>query len=400
MNILQLSYYPSNPVGTGGQRRITNLNKLLSSLGHRVTQLAICPKRDDVSALDIPLNRELDRWIFRSPYDFEIRIAEAVQSDWLFRLSVRKKLRSFGNELVWLEHPFLWPIVQRWLPQIPTIYSSHNVEWLSKLGSLKKQGIFDPRCIEVCRRNEEDLARKAKFVVCCSEEDRNRFANLNRRLVVIPNGSDPPKVTDPNAALHEIGPQLNLFDGPTFAFVSAYHEPNWFGFIDYVFAPFLRKPPKKKINIVIMGGVASLYENWRLSASLPRNVNVITYSPITENAKNYILLNSTAILLPITHGGGTNLKTAEALLSGAEIIATPMAFRGYERFHRHERVRMATTPDSFCDSIESTADTFYPAEGSCLSRVVSKDVYSVCWEQILAKAKPVLSEFIVGNRSC
>ena len=38
------------------------------------------------------------------------------------------------------------------------------------------------------------------------------------------------------------------------------------------------------------------------------------------------------MLLPITYGGGSNLKTAEALLTGHPIIATAKAFRGCEVF--------------------------------------------------------------------
>jgi glycosyltransferase involved in cell wall biosynthesis len=59
------------------------------------------------------------------------------------------------------------------------------------------------------------------------------------------------------------------------------------------------------------------------------------------------ILSSSAVLLPITQGGGSNLKTAEALASGRRIVATSFAFRGYEDYLNVSGVAIADTPDEF-----------------------------------------------------
>jgi hypothetical protein len=49
-------------------------------------------------------------------------------------------------------------------------------------------------------------------------------------------------------------------------------------------------------------------------------------------------------LLPITQGEGSNLKTAEALLSGKPIVATSHSFRGYEEFQYLPHITIADDP--------------------------------------------------------
>jgi hypothetical protein len=58
-----------------------------------------------------------------------------------------------------------------------------------------------------------------------------------------------------------------------------------------------------------------------------------------------------AFLLPIPHGGGSNIKTAEALFSGAYVIGSEAAFRGYEDFLDLPEVVVARTPTVFQTSI-------------------------------------------------
>ena len=58
-------------------------------------------------------------------------------------------------------------------------------------------------------------------------------------------------------------------------------------------------------------------------------------------------------LLPIPHGGGSNIKTAEALYSGAYVIGTAAAFRGFEDFLDLPEVVVARSPAEFQTSIQT-----------------------------------------------
>jgi hypothetical protein len=56
---------------------------------------------------------------------------------------------------------------------------------------------------------------------------------------------------------------------------------------------------------------------------------------------------ATVMLLPITLGGGSNLKTAEALLSGNAIVSTSYALRSFEEFRDLPRLTVADTATEF-----------------------------------------------------
>jgi glycosyltransferase involved in cell wall biosynthesis len=60
------------------------------------------------------------------------------------------------------------------------------------------------------------------------------------------------------------------------------------------------------------------------------------------------------VFLPIRSGGGTNLKTAEALALGKWVVATSTALRGFERFSRAEGVTVADTPADFRQAMRRT----------------------------------------------
>ena len=60
-----------------------------------------------------------------------------------------------------------------------------------------------------------------------------------------------------------------------------------------------------------------------------------------------------AFLLPIGAGGGSNIKTAEALYSGKPVVCTTKALRGFEAYRSLPGVRVADTPKEFQSAIRS-----------------------------------------------
>jgi glycosyltransferase involved in cell wall biosynthesis len=58
-------------------------------------------------------------------------------------------------------------------------------------------------------------------------------------------------------------------------------------------------------------------------------------------------------VLPIPFGGGSNIKTAEALYSGKYVVGTPAAFRGYERYSDLPEVRVGPDPKCFHAAIRN-----------------------------------------------
>jgi hypothetical protein len=63
------------------------------------------------------------------------------------------------------------------------------------------------------------------------------------------------------------------------------------------------------------------------------------------------------ILLPITEGGGSNLKTAEAIVSEKRVVATEYAFRGFDELKKLSNIFIATKPQEFREAIMRALQT-------------------------------------------
>ncbi|MFN3691081.1 MAG: hypothetical protein ACK4UU_09175, partial [Fimbriimonadales bacterium] len=90
--------------------------------------------------------------------------------------------------------------------------------------------------------------------------------------------------------------------------------------------------------------------------------------------------NSHAVLLPISVGGGTNLKTAEALRSRRPLIATQASMRGFEAWATERNVY-----------ISNSVSDFRSAVAGCLARPQAPDSDSdtldkLSWEHSLDEA--------------
>lgn len=350
MNVVQVSHV-ARGIG-GGPRRIFHLSRALQQLGVKVTRVAVCTQRPGMIRGDAPVPQRLQRWVLSVPYDLEMRTARAAELDCFFFAAAASAFERVQPSLVWLEHPSLWLIARRALPGLPVVYSAHNVEWRLKRWVLRSRGVFDPLCVQSLRETEEDLARAARFVVCCSPIDHDYFRALNENCMMIANGSDVPAVADMAKALREtraVSP--SLFDQPFVVFVSSDHDPNRRGFRDLVLKPLGEEPPSWPVRIALVGSVS----DWFTDA--PACYELVRFPAASEDVKNLLILNASAVLLPIEGGGGTNLKSAEALLSGSPVVATNRALRGFEAFGREGRVRIADTGCRFRQAILEQVET-------------------------------------------
>ena len=65
-------------------------------------------------------------------------------------------------------------------------------------------------------------------------------------------------------------------------------------------------------------------------------------------------------LLPVTSGGGSNLKTAEALYSGRHVVATPLAMRGFEHLSDLPGLRIEEPGADFAGAVSRSLDEPQP----------------------------------------
>ena len=195
---------------------------------------------------------------------------------------------------------------------------------------------------------EREIAASCDLVITVSENDAREFRALGAaRVEVAPNGASFPPLPGDTAALDAYLPP-----GTAHAlFVSSAHPPNAHGLISLAGAT--GHPPNHG-ELLICGQVGSLV---RASPQFQRAKRVLDRARFLGWVDNDLLAalyaTTRVVVLPKTLGGGSNLKTAEALASGRPVVATGLAFQGFEQFADLPGVRIADDPDQFWAEVDA-----------------------------------------------
>jgi hypothetical protein len=124
-------------------------------------------------------------------------------------------------------------------------------------------------------------------------------------------------------------------------FVGSQHDPNITGL--EILTNELRKLKTKGLILWIFGGAGlGLVERLCINGtSLPNFVKIVG---LTDQSNiDAAILESSGIVLPITYGGGSNLKTAQALLSNKCVLGTAHSFRSFETYTNEPGVFICNT---------------------------------------------------------
>jgi len=109
------------------------------------------------------------------------------------------------------------------------------------------------------------------------------------------------------------------------------HPPNIVGFYEMFGKGVGCLSPEERL--VVAGSAGNAIRADPRFANVPGLArHFVDAGEVDEETLQGIIHCAHALVLPITQGGGTNLKTAEALWSGRHVVATPKAMRGFEIF--------------------------------------------------------------------
>jgi glycosyltransferase involved in cell wall biosynthesis len=347
----------------GGQRRAGAI--LDGYCGHgihaRYLPFYVAASYPDTSdAEGIVASQSVLEAIARQPILEDVILGDLLDRDAACCRRFLKAYEAVRPDVLQLEQPYLWPAVKRLresgrLPRIPVIYSSQNVETLMKEKIYERSLAADEwkAATQRVRALEEDLVRQAALVIAVTDSDARELEGMGaRQCLVVPNGHDP--LAPSSAALARW--KSTLLGGWRRAyafFVSSHHLPNFWGF-DEMVGPVLGYVPPDA-EIVVAGGIAQLlyqHENYGPSSTLNSGRIHLLLGKISDDDMAAILHLARVVLLPITHGGGSNLKTVEALFSGRPIVATRYAFRGYEEYASVPRVQLCDSRTEFHDAVQ------------------------------------------------
>jgi glycosyltransferase involved in cell wall biosynthesis len=370
VKILQFSTHPTLRPRHGGQLRSHHIGRVLEEAGFDVARLAIGSRppghREDPREplIDVAPTKFWDR-----PDILAHKACLAIVGDFVSVTAVLDcpevlaecdhHVSQAGADAILLEHPWSWPIVAR-LPEVasgrlPVVYSSQNVE-----AHLKRQIARDtdvavpPALFAAIDALETDLVTRSAAVAACTEADGAVFAEWGARaVVVVPNGG----VRRRRDHLCMVLP-APLEPGQRYALVvGSNHPPNVSGFMELV-APALAalRPGHRIVVAGRMGqGVLAEIDRTGLAGLAPGRLVVLgEVDGITLDAA---IANAHAVLLPILYGGGSNVKTAEALLSGRAVVASPTAMRGYDGFDGVPGLTVAgDSPQAFAAAVLAALD--------------------------------------------
>jgi glycosyltransferase involved in cell wall biosynthesis len=328
----------------GGQIRVSEIASHLKRLGHVVQSISICESNhaNYERGSDFIFDTRILNNPFELPFCNDVLTAMYSGSGAILNF-IRKKIVQFEPNVIFLEQGWLWPALQQLLKEgvlnrnnVKIIYSSHNIESKTKEQILKKHSFNESRIkevVEYIENLENSLIRSADATICVTESDLNYFQrNVTGRFFLAPNGVARQKL-NPNATKavkNIVGEKQYLL------FVGSAYPPNASGFWDMLGPSLSFLTPNQ--GIVVVGGVGEILFPYAPTTSeislLVNELLVIRTGKVTSEILQALIEGAKGIILPIMTGGGSNLKTAEAIAARKPVVSTSLGCRGYDFVNR------------------------------------------------------------------
>ena len=384
MNILILCTYPIAKPKHGGQLRVRNVADAYKAAGHQVQVVGVLGSSSyekERGFLPHPSEEQLTRVIANTFLMEDYALGQLFQQDEQCRRHLTS-LIEIQPDLIQIEHPWLFGFAMQYAAKLKIrpklIYSSHNTEWRLKRDIVSSyQGpALAEQCSDLIQQVELRAVTEADVILCVSESDANWVAShTNRPVILAPNGVKAWQST--TAGLQEA---WAISKGYRYAlFCASAHPPNMTGFFEIFGDGFGSLKPDEKL--VVAGGAShAIASDPRVYRSAKLAERTTIAGIVSQGCLEGLLDQASCIVLPITQGGGTNLKTAEALWSGKHIVATTVAMRGFERFMQAPGVHIADDPAAFKQALR----TAMSAKPITLSQEDLLARQSVLWQNCLS----------------
>lgn len=383
LRVLQISPFaiPDSP-DSGGLIRIAETRRAYERAGCEVSTCCLVTKpRDLRNPLDLQLTW-MDR--LRRPHIGKPSNLGPIRIRWATLKSSRLLTQLLGKinqpfDVIHIEHPWTIQLAidLRKHPECRDallVYGAHNIEHQLYRGLWEKQQLWNrnaQRLYEHIKATEVECAKHADLCWAVSEQDAHVLRDTLRakHVVLAPSGCRefPAKA-----------PMPGLPDCPYVIFVGGAYSPNVDGFVEWCGNTLTYLPANTAI--VVAGAAGDVI------AKMPTYQNDITRGALINLGRtpqtllDQLILHAAAVILPISVGGGTNLKTAEALRSQRPLIATTESMRGFEAWLSDAGIRVAAEPRDFRSAI---ADHL---SNETTSNCRRDDLDQLGWERCLEEA--------------
>lgn len=379
----------------GGQLRASAILDAYRRAGHEVRCIGLYdPARtpaDEPSPHDLALGDDVARSIAPGDADTELgfwrALARAPSSSDFFR----REVETFHPDVIQFDEPYLWPVAAGLRAgSRKLLHSSHNFETAAKRELAASGLAIGSRTLADVAATEREIAAGADAIAVVSAQDRAAFMALGaRRVVVAPNGTAPHA---PDAAA-DAAVAAYVGASPFALFVSSAHPPNAEGLVEMLRAappgvwPDVRPGAPvadaraRGARLLVGGGVASLLRDRKDAAQGGGAFEAMHLLGLLDAAALGAMHRRAAcIVLPKTRGGGSNLKTAEALMSGRPIVATTRAFEGFEAHATDAGVTIEDEPARFWAAVRAHVEATRPSP----DRRAPQTLQDLSWAACLA----------------
>ncbi len=402
-SLLLLTTYPIVKPRHGGQLRARSLADGYRAAGFQVSHLAVVEKgafpKAALGPLDLEFPSDDPRWFLGGidlPVSTDLRAGVFVadsEEAWQRALAALPA----RVDVFHLEQPWLLPLVRR-LKNEPRyagaaiVYGSQNIE-----GPLRK-ALFTQRNLphraQVVDRVvavETEACRLADLTLAVSLADQEALLAMGARTVLLaPNGTGP-WATD---AARVAQWRERLQARRVALFIGSAHPPNVDGFIRALGDALGAVPPDCKI--VVAGSVChGLSEHYHRAGFAALNrARLELAGQLDDDDLAALKSLATVFLLPIFEGGGSNIKTAEALYSGKPIIATSTSMRGYEAYAQLPGLTNADTREAFQAALRDvlSPSAVAPREATAAeTRLRAQLLWGACLERVPAAVRGLIS---------
>lgn len=384
MRILVTGPWPVAHARHGGQIRAESIIDAYRHRGHEVMFKGIYDPgnvpQDHTTRDDIAIDAECMAYIGKSGLPWEIALWDSFAGVPSLFARFESAVRLFQPDIVQFEEPYLWPVVKKlrdrgMLGSARIVHSSYNFETDYRRELARLADHFDQRILSHVAGQEMEISQECDLVVTVSDDDARCFKRLGARHVVVArNGS---RLIQPTPqALSAVGA---YFGGDPYAlFVSSAHPPNAEGLVKFSKAMRGSLPGR----LVVAGGVYRLLEPFRNANPLLRDADIV--GMVEPDVLQALLARAAVILLPKTSGGGSNLKTSESLIANRPVVATSMAFVGFESWRNAADVQIADDAFTFWSAVTQHLESPMPLASGELDAERKLLLWEACLAPMIA----------------
>jgi len=386
MRVMILTPWPFRIPRNGGQLRASAIVRAYQEAGHHVRSAGfyhpVETPRSDVWPEDIALREGTIGSIFNG---FSVRERRSEMAWWRAIAISPDNFQAFVSaiecaapDVLQFEEMALWPVVRRlmregYLDGVKVVHSSYNFETLAWRNRAATDSEATLETLQDISEFERQISEECDMIVVVSKGDADEFRNIGaRNICIAPNGVEA-KFNADEQIIDTYMPSAI----PYALFVSSAHPPNAHGIVDL--AARAEGHPLRHGEIVICGKVGALMRTSPRFASAGRVLDRCRYLGwVDDAALGALYARARVIILPKLYSGGSNLKTAEAVVSGRPVVATRLAFEGFEGVVDLPNVVIADEPNEFW----SLVSHYMSADRIPVSRS-AESVQSLLWQNCL-----------------